>query len=98
VIATVEDIMMMFSFASMLSTLVLALQITSVLANPLSSNIDETAELEERGNWYYPKAHRVIVGAWGKFKYHPEYVNAEVGDYIKFELYVLYHFRLHLGR
>jgi plastocyanin len=84
---------MMFNFASILSAVVLVLPIASVLANPVPS-IDETSELEERGNWNYPKTHRVTVGAWGKLKYDPEYVNAKVGDYIKFELYVFYRLRL----
>lgn len=78
---------MMFNLASIFSAVVLALPLTSVVANPVPSNLDEAAELEERGNWHYPKTHRVTVGAWGKLMYDPEYVNAKVGDYIKFEFH-----------
>ncbi|KAF8749492.1 RmlC-like cupin [Rhizoctonia solani] len=70
-------------FVSLTATLAL----TSVIANPLPSGADQiNAELEARGDWHYPKTHRVIVGAGGKFRYDPEYVSAKIGDYIKFEL------------
>jgi plastocyanin len=71
---------MMLSFASLFSAVVLALPLTA-LAAPASDS-----EIEERSNWHYPKTHKVTVGAWGKFRYNPEYVDAKVGDYIKFEL------------
>ncbi|CAE6373571.1 unnamed protein product [Rhizoctonia solani] len=76
--------MMMLNLLSVAVTA--ALTLTSVIANPLPSNFDEAGtELEARGNWHYPKTHRVIVGAGGQLRYNPEYVNAKVGDYIKFE-------------
>ncbi|CAE6426530.1 hypothetical protein ACGC1H_005644 [Rhizoctonia solani] len=77
---------MMFNLASVVFTSALAL--TSVIANPVPSNHGEAgAELEARGSWHYPKTHRVTVGAAGQLRYHPEYVNAKVGDYIKFEFH-----------
>jgi hypothetical protein len=82
-------LIMIFNFASAISAVVLALPLTSVLANPLPAKLEnQSTELEERGNWGYPKTHRVTVGAWGKLMYDPEYVNAKFGDYVKFELYV----------
>jgi hypothetical protein len=83
---------MILNFASILSGVVLALPMTSVLANPIPSILEETTELEKRGNQHRPKTHCVTVGAQGKPKYDPEYVNANVGDYIEFELYVVFAF------
>ncbi|KAF8672121.1 hypothetical protein RHS04_07875 [Rhizoctonia solani] len=72
----------------LLVSLAATLALTSVIANPLPSGADQiNAELEARGDWHYPKTHRVIVGAGGKFRYDPEYVSAKIGDYIKFEFH-----------
>lgn len=80
---------MLFNFASIASVIALTLPLTSVVANPVPTVLEgASAELEERGNWHYPKTHRVTVGAWGELKYDPEYVKAKVGDYVEFELYV----------
>jgi plastocyanin len=73
---------MMFSFASIFSAIVLALPLV-VLAAPAVPAAG--AGLEDRSN-YYPKTYKVTVGAGGKLRYDPQYVNAEVGDYVKFEL------------
>jgi plastocyanin len=74
---------MMFNFTSLFSAILLALPLTALAAPavPVSES-----EIEERSNWHYPKTHKVSVGAWGKLRYDPEYVDAKVGDYIKFEL------------
>jgi plastocyanin len=74
---------MMLSFASLFSAVVLALPLTAFAAPAVPAS---DSEIEERSSWHYPKTHKVTVGAWGKFRYNPEYVDAKVGDYIKFEL------------
>ena len=80
-------ITMMFSFASIFSAVVLALPLVTASPFPAPAILEEGGELGPRGNWHYPKTHRVTVGAWGNLAYDPEYVNANVGDYIKFEFH-----------
>ncbi|CAE6525562.1 unnamed protein product [Rhizoctonia solani] len=70
---------MIFSLASIVSALVFALPI---LANPVP-----VSGLAARDDWHEPKSHMVTVGAWGELRYDPEYVHAEVGDYIEFEFH-----------
>ncbi|KAG8754911.1 hypothetical protein FRC12_011067 [Ceratobasidium sp. 428] len=69
---------MYFSLASILSTVVLTLPLSALAAPAVS-----VSDLEDRSD----KTHKVTVGAWGKLRYDPEYVNAKIGDYIKFEFH-----------
>jgi plastocyanin len=73
---------MMFNFASLFSVVVLALPLAAFAAPTVQVS---ESEIEERSD-YYPTTHKVTVGAWGKLRYDPEYVDAKVGDYIEFEL------------
>ncbi|KAF8600223.1 hypothetical protein BDV93DRAFT_525511 [Ceratobasidium sp. AG-I] len=75
---------MMFNFASLISTVVLALPLVA-LAAPAVPAAD--AGLEDRSDWHYPKTHKVTVGNNGKLRYDPQYVHAKVGDYVKFEFH-----------
>ncbi|KAG9089507.1 hypothetical protein FRC07_012327, partial [Ceratobasidium sp. 392] len=75
---------MLFSLYAIVSVFLLALPWTSFAAPAAAAAVD--SELEDRSS-YYPKTHKVTVGAWGKLRYNPEYVHAKVGDYIKFEFH-----------
>ncbi|QRV96199.1 plastocyanin-like domain protein [Ceratobasidium sp. AG-Ba] len=69
---------MYFNIASVVSAAVLALPLAAFAAP--ASDLD----LEARG---YSKTYKVTVGAGGKLRYDPQYVHANVGDYIKFEFH-----------
>ncbi|KAG9121706.1 hypothetical protein FRC07_002239 [Ceratobasidium sp. 392] len=70
---------MIFSLASLISFIVFLLPLTA-LAFPTAP----ASELEGRAG----KAHRVIVGIRNKpYRYHPQYVNANLGDIIQFEFH-----------
>ena len=70
----------MFNLASLISAVVLALPLTALAAPAVPA---AAAGLEDRSR---SKTHKVTVGQGGKLRYDPEYVNAKVGDTIKFEL------------
>ncbi|CAE6479332.1 unnamed protein product [Rhizoctonia solani] len=67
---------MIFNLVSIVSALALALPI---LAGPVP-----VSGLNARAEWPEPKTYKVTVGALGQLRYDPEYVYAEVGDYVKF--------------
>ncbi|KDN35339.1 hypothetical protein RSAG8_11673, partial [Rhizoctonia solani AG-8 WAC10335] len=75
---------MMFNLASIASVLVLALPIA---ANPVPrSGLDARTEWNST-EWHEPTTYKVTVGAEGELRYDPEYVHAQIGDYIKFEFH-----------
>ncbi|CAE6498465.1 unnamed protein product [Rhizoctonia solani] len=75
---------MIFNLASIASALMLTLPI---VANPVPRS-DLGARTEWNSTeWHEPKTYKVTVGAEGELRYDPEYVHANVGDYIKFEFH-----------
>jgi plastocyanin len=74
---------MMFNLASIFTAVVLALPMTALAAPAVASS---DSALKDRSNSGHHKTYKVTVGAYGKLRYDPEYVDANVGDYVKFEL------------
>ncbi|KAG8692577.1 hypothetical protein FRC08_009686, partial [Ceratobasidium sp. 394] len=73
---------MIFDLFSLLSLLVLILPLT-VLGAPA----DPISELEARGDADKGRIYKVTVGANDTYRYYPQYVYANPGDYVRFEFY-----------